>query len=183
MTQKQIDAYLRLMDPQILEERTHRDKSSVYGIAQRLAGYHSNHIEGSLLTPEQTADLFKTGTREQDQTAVRMKDVEDMSGHFRMLNEALKTIHQPFTQDLIRQFHILLKSGVWEDCINNRPAGEYKIRTNTVAVLAASPQEAVEADMARLICEYREILKPSLQDLAAIDARFETIHPFHDGNG
>ena len=37
--------------------------------------------------------------------------------------------------------------------------------------------------MARLICEYREILKPSLQDLAAIDARFETIHPFHDGNG
>lgn len=183
MTQKQIDAYLRLMDPQILEERTHQDKSGVYGIAQRLAGYHSNHIEGSLLTPEQTADLFKTGTREQDQTAVRMKDVEDMSGHFRILNEALKTIHQPFTQDLIRQFHILLKSGVWEDCINNRPAGEYKIRTNTVAVLAASPQEAVEADMARLICEYREILKPSLQDLAAIDARFETIHPFHDGNG
>lgn len=79
MTQKQIDAYLRLMDPQILEERTHQDKS-----------------------------------------------------------------------------------GVWEDCINNRPAGEYKIRTNTVAGLAASPQEAVEADMARLICESREILKPSL---------------------
>ena len=119
MTQKQIDAYLRLMDPQILEERTHQDKSGVYGIAQRLAGYQSNHIEGSSLTPEQTADLFLTGTREQDQTAVRVKDVEDLSGHFGMLNEALKTIRQPFTQDLIRQFHIVLKSGVWEDCINS----------------------------------------------------------------
>ncbi len=30
MTQKQIDAYLRLMDPQILEERTHQDKSGVW---------------------------------------------------------------------------------------------------------------------------------------------------------
>lgn len=30
MTQKQIDAYLKLMDPQILEERTHQDKSGVW---------------------------------------------------------------------------------------------------------------------------------------------------------
>ena len=96
-------------------EWTRRDRSGIYGLTQRLLAYNSNKIEGSTLTEEQTASLFDTGTLPKSDDYYRAKDVEEMNGHFLMFNKMLETIDQPLSQELIKQFHYELKSGVFED--------------------------------------------------------------------
>lgn len=53
--------------------------------------YNSNKIEGSTLTPEQTASLFDTGILPGTDDYYRAKDVEETNGHFLMLNYMLDT--------------------------------------------------------------------------------------------
>jgi len=89
-----------------------RDRSGIYGLTQRLLAYNSNKIEGSTLTEEQTASLFDTGTLPKSDDYYRAKDVEEMNGHFLMFNKMLETIDQPLSQELIKQFHYELKSGM-----------------------------------------------------------------------
>lgn len=67
------------------------DRSGIYGLTQRMLAYNSNKIEGSTLTEKQTASLFETGSLAQEEILIRAKDVEEMTGHFMMFNEMLKT--------------------------------------------------------------------------------------------
>lgn len=111
-----------------------RDRSGIYGLTQRLLAYNSNKIEGSTLTEEQTASLFDTGTLPKSDDYYRAKDVEEMNGHFLMFNKMLETIDQPLSQELIKQFHYELKSGVFEDRANGYAIGDYKKRPNIVGM-------------------------------------------------
>ena len=45
-----------------------------------------------------------------------------------MFNKMLETIDQPLSQELIKQFHYELKSGVFEDRANGYAIGDYKKR-------------------------------------------------------
>lgn len=105
-------------------EQKKRDRSGIYGFIQRLIAYNSNKIEGSTLTEEQTASLFDTGTLPKSDDYYRAKDVEEMNRHFLMFNKMLDTLDSKLTQDLIKQFHYELKSGVFEDRANGYAIGE-----------------------------------------------------------
>ena len=107
-------------------ERKKFDRSGIYGYTQRLLAYNSNKIEGSTLTEEQTASPFDTGILPGTDDYYRAKDVEEMNGHFLMFNKMLETLEEDLTQDLIRQFHYELKSGVFEDRANGYAIGDYK---------------------------------------------------------
>ena len=67
-------------------ERKRFDRSGVYAYTQRAMAYNSNKIEGSTLTPEQTASLFDNGTLPVNDDYNRAKDVEEMIVHFLMFN-------------------------------------------------------------------------------------------------
>lgn len=108
------------------------DRSGIYGLIQRMLAYNSNKIEGSTLTEKQTASLFETGSLAQEEILIRAKDVEEMTGHFMMFNEMLKTYDQPLSHELIKSYHFKLKSGVFEDMANGYLVGEYKNRRNQV---------------------------------------------------
>lgn len=99
-------------------EKNRFDRSGVYAYTQRLLAYNSNRIEGSTLTEEQTASLFDNGTLPKSDDYYRAKDVEEMNGHFLMFNKMLDTLDESLTQELIKQFHFELKSGVFEDRAN-----------------------------------------------------------------
>lgn len=75
-----------------LIERKRFDRSGVYAYTQRTMAYNSNKIEGSTLTPEQTASLFDNGTLPCSDDYYRAKDVEEMNGHFLMFNYMLDTL-------------------------------------------------------------------------------------------
>ena len=163
-------------------EQQKRDRSGIYGFTQRLMAYNSNKIEGSTLTEEQTASLFDTGTLPRSDDYYRAKDVEEMNGHFLMFNKMLDTLDAPLSQELIKQFHYELKSGVFEDRANGYAIGDYKKRANIVGMQKTVLPSQVPAEMERLLTWY-ESHDVSLETLAEFHARYESIHPFQDGNG
>ncbi len=163
-------------------ERKRFDRSGVYAYTQRLLAYNSNKIEGSTLTEEQTASLFDTGTLPRSDDCYRAKDVEEMNGHFLMFNKMLDTLDDLLNGELIKQFHYELKSGVFEDRANGYAIGDYKKRPNMIGMYTTTKPTEVEAEMEKLLCWYHE-QKVNLSVLAEFHARYESIHPFQDGNG
>ena len=163
-------------------ERDKFDRSGVYAYTQRLLAYNSNKIEGSTLTEEQTASLFDNGTLPKSDDYYRAKDVEEMNGHFLMFNKMLDTLDETLTQKLIKQFHYELKSGVFEDRANGYAIGDYKKRPNMIGMYQTVRPENVQEEMDALLDWYlgQEVNIPLL---AEFHARYESIHPFLDGNG
>ncbi|MCD7955592.1 MAG: Fic family protein [Lachnospiraceae bacterium] len=163
-------------------ERKKSDRSGVYAYTQRLLAYNSNRIEGSTLTEEQTASLFDYGTLPSSDDDYRAKDVEEMNGHFLMFNKMLDTMDEPLTQSLIKKFHYELKSGVFEDRANGYAIGDYKKRPNIIGMYPTVRPENVPGEMEKLLAWYQE-QSVNLAVLAEFHARYESIHPFQDGNG
>lgn len=135
-------------------EREKFDRSGVYAYTQRLLAYNSNKIEGSTLTEEQTASLFDYGTLPKSDDYYRAKDVEEMNGHFLMFNRMLDTLDEPLAQELIKQFHYELKSGVFEDRANGYAIGDYKKRPNMIGMYQTVKPENVAREMRFLMDWY-----------------------------
>lgn len=168
---------------QLQRELTSHERKGVYAYTQKLMAYNSNKIEGSTLTSEQTASLFDTGTITSNGDFIyRTKDVEEMTGHFKMFNEIVKSLDKPLTTELIRLFHYQLKSGVFEDYANGYPIGEYKSRANGVSDIKTELPENIPMRMERLVEEYNNGSR-TLSDIVRFHAEYEHIHPFQDGNG
>ena len=163
-------------------ERERFDRSGVYAFTQRLLAYNSNKIEGSTLTEEQTASLFDNGTLPKSDDYYRAKDVEEMNGHFLMFNKMLDTLDEPLTQELIKKFHYEMKSGVFEDRANGYAIGDYKKRPNMIGMYQTVRPEDVEKEM-NVLMEWYFRQKANISVLAEFHARYESIHPFQDGNG
>ena len=163
-------------------EREKFDRSGVYAYTQRLLAYNSNKIEGSTLTEEQTASLFDNGTLPKSNDYYRAKDVEETNGHFLMFNKMLDTLDESLSQELIKQFHFELKSGVFEDRANGYAIGDYKQRPNMIGMYQTVRPEDVAQEM-YLLMDWYNNQKVNISVLAEFHARYESIHPFQDGNG
>lgn len=168
---------------QLCVEFKKNDRSGIYARTQKMMAYNSNKIEGSTLTSEQTASLFHTGTILSNGEIFRAKDIEEMTGHFSMFNEMIKSINIPLSEELIKKFHFRLKSGVFEDMANGYPVGKYKNRLNEVSNIETSRPDQVHERMSQLLSEYNVSKPHCLEELAWFHAEYEKIHPFQDGNG
>lgn len=177
-----MENYKEWLIKRFLIERKRFDRSGVYAYTQRAMAYNSNKIEGSTLTPEQTASLFDTGTLPKSNDYYRAKDVEEMNGHFLMFNYMLDTLDDELSQDLIKRFHYELKSGVFEDRANGYAIGDYKERPNMVGMYTTARPKEVPTEMKKLL-EWYHSQEKTMQVLAEFHARYESIHPFQDGNG
>ena len=94
----------------------------------------------------------------------------------------LDTLEEPLTQELIKKFHFELKSGVFEDRANGYAIGDYKQRPNMIGMYQTVRPENVAQEMCSLMNWYggQEV---NISVLAEFHARYESIHPFQDGNG
>lgn len=165
-------------------EMGRQDRQGIYAVTQRMMAYNSNRIEGSTLTEEQTATLFNTGTLVSDGVTVyKAKDIEEMNGHFRMFNYMIKNIENPLSEEMVKQFHFCLKTGVFEDFANGYKVGDYKSRANRVGMVTTALPLEVPERMSKLFQWYQALDDIKLEDLARFHAEYESIHPFQDGNG
>ena len=111
--------FVLTLKEQLKKEFSVHDRKGVYAYTQKIMAYNSNRIEGSTLTSEQTASLFDTGSIVGNSDEIyRAKDIEEMTGHFKMFNEVIKSLDMPLTIEIIKSYHFQLKAGVFEDYEN-----------------------------------------------------------------
>ena len=178
------ETYMKRLKDRLQIEFKKQDRSGVYGYTQRSMAYNSNRIEGSTLTEKQTASMFETGTLYVDDPDMifRTKDIEEMNGHFKMFNYVMKCMEKPLSEDIIKNMHKNLKEGVFEDRANGYAIGDYKKRPNMIGMYKTALLKDVETEMRQLLDWYHKQEK-SMKALAEFHARYESIHPFQDGNG
>ena len=93
---------VRLVD-WLKSERDQHVGGGLYYNSQILFAYNSNHMEGSTLSPEQTAQLFNTGALLPDNIndEIRADDVAETTNHFNAFNWALDHVDDPVNKSLV----------------------------------------------------------------------------------
>lgn len=87
------------------------------------------------------------------------------------------------TKTLIKQLHFILKTGTSDSRLEWFAVGDYKRVPNEVGGRETSAPEQVAKEMRDLLEWYNAIEKKEFRDIIEFHHRFESIHPFQDGNG
>lgn len=140
--------------------------------------YNSNAIEGNTLTLRETDSVLKGLTIDKKP----LKDHLDAVGHkeaFDYVSDLVKE-NSPLSEYIIKQIHYLVLSMRRED------RGVYRMIPVRIAGALITPAEPslIRDKMEELIKWYLEDNSEDfLTKLALLHIRFESIHPFIDGNG
>lgn len=166
------------------EEKQAKRKGGLYHKTQISLAYNSNRIEGSKLTEEQTRYIFETRTIGfKDQEAVPVDDIIETSNHFIAFDYLIDAVDQPLSNEIIKAFHRILKTGTFDATKEWFRVGDWKKLPNEVGGTETSLPAEVENDMNKLNDWYNTIKEISFEDIIEYHYRFEKIHPFQDGNG
>lgn len=165
------------------EQKAARIKGGIYHRTQIDLTYNSNHIEGSRLSKEQTRYIFETNTIGVTDVAVRVDDIIETTNHFRCIDFIIDRATEPLTESMIKQIHRILKSGTSDAQKDWFAVGEYKRLPNEVGGVETTEPEAVSVAVRDLLGEYRAKESITMEDILDFHQRFESIHPFQDGNG
>lgn len=167
----------------LCEQKDSGIKGGIYHRTQIDLTYNSNHIEGSLLTKEQTRYIFETNTIGITDNAVKVDDIIETTNHFRCIDFIIDHAKEPLTESMIKQLHRLLKSGTSDASKSWFTVGEYKRIPNEVGGMETTSPQNVGHELRALLKEYRGKKVILFDDILGFHQRFEAIHPFQDGNG
>ena len=165
------------------EQKEMKLKGSIYHRTQIDLTYNSNHIEGSRLTHDQTRYIFETNTIGITDEAINVDDIVETINHFRCIDFIIDHAEDKLSESLIKQLHLILKSGTSDSKKDWFMVGDYKRLPNEVGGMDTCPPNEVHQRMRALLSEYNAIKRKSLEDILDFHVRFEQIHPFQDGNG
>ena len=167
------------------EEKKHSIKGGIYHKLQIDLTYNSNHMEGSELTHDQTRYIFETRTigLESSNEAVKVDDIVETINHFSMIDRVIDFANYKLSETFIKELHKILKTGTSDSRLAWFKVGEYKRRANVVGDKETTPPRLVSQEMKKLVDEYNNKDKHTLEEIIEFHVKFETIHPFQDGNG
>lgn len=169
----------------LVEQKNMNLSGSLYHKTQIDFAYNTNHMEGSTITPDETASIYDTGTilTSSDKVIV-LKDATETKNHFTLFKYMLDTIEEKLSEDIIKKFHFILKDGTLTDSEKEwLNVGDYKKRKNFVGNITTTLPKDVEKDMKDLLNWYDSLSEKKIEDIIEFHVRFEHIHPFQDGNG
>ena len=158
-------------------------KGGIYHRTQIDLTYNSNHIEGSKLTHDQTRYIFETNTIGVEGESIRVDDIIETVNHFRCIDLIIDRAEEYLTESLIKELHGMLKSGTSDSRKDWFAVGDYKRLPNEVGGIDTTSPENVQKEMKVLLAGYNSKKVKSLEDIIELHQRFESIHPFQDGNG
>lgn len=158
-------------------------KGGIYHKIQIDLTYNSNHIEGSNLTHDQTRYIFETKTLGVADKAVKVDDIVETVNHFRCIDLIIEGAHTKLTESFIKQLHFILKSGTTDSQKSWFRVGDYKMLENEVGGSETTKPVEVAGAIRSLLKEYNSKTKITFDDILDFHVRFESIHPFQDGNG
>ena len=159
-------------------------KGNLYHNTQIIFAYNTNHIEGSKLTEDQTRYIFETNTiLFEGQTVASVDDILETANHFKLVDYMLDVADKDLTEEMIKEFHKILKEGTSDSRKEWFNVGEYKKLANEAGNMRTSLPKNVVKDMAKLMEWYNSLEKITIKEIIEFHYRFEKIHPFQDGNG
>ena len=159
-------------------------KGNLYHNTQILFAYNTNHIEGSKLTEEQTRYIYETNTiLFEGQTVASVDDILATSNHFKLVDYMLDNADKELTEEMMKDFHRILKEGTMDSRKEWFNVGEYKKLANEAGSMKTSSPKQVAKDMQKLMEWYNSLSKVTIKEIIEFHARLEKIHPFQDGNG
>ena len=176
-------------EPQTLLERLKEEKASalpggIYHKVQIELTYNSNHIEGSCLTHDQTRYIFETNTIELGNDALNVDDIIETANHFKCIDMIIDNAKYKLTENFIKLLHYTLKSGTSDSRKYWFNVGEYKKLPNEeVGSKETAKPEDTANKIKELLKSYNQKDEHTLEEIIDFHYRFETIHPFQDGNG
>ena len=165
------------------EQKASRLKGGIYHRTQIDLTYNSNHIEGSRLTHDQTRFIYETNTIGISNSSVNVDDIVETINHFRCIDFIIDHAEERLTEGLVKQLHLLLKSGTSDSLKDWFAVGDYKKLPNEIAGEKTSLPQEVSSHMKTLLSGYNNSRRHTLEDILDFHVRFEQIHPFQDGNG
>ena len=140
----------------LVEQKNIGLSGNLYHKTQLDFAYNTNHIEGSTITPDETASIYDTGTilTSSDKVIV-LKDATETKNHFTLFKYMLDTIDDKLTEDMIKKFYFILKDGTLTDSEKEWfNVGEYKKKKNFVGNITTSFPNDVAYDMKELLNWY-----------------------------
>ena len=179
---KRTDAPKTLLEV-LKTEKVTKLHGGIYHKIQIDLTYNSNHIEGSKLTHDQTRYIFETKTLGVTDKAVKVDDIVETVNHFRCIDLIIEGAHTKLTESFIKQLHFILKSGTTDSQKSWFKVGDYKMLENEVGGSETTKPAEVSGAIKALLKEYNSKSKITFDDILDFHVRFESIHPFQDGNG
>ncbi|MDE7182578.1 MAG: Fic family protein [Clostridia bacterium] len=167
----------------LMAEKKAKLSGGIYHKVQIELTYNSNHIEGSRLTHDQTRYIFETNTIGVDSGAVKVDDIVETANHFKCIDLIIENAKKQITESFIKELHRTLKSGTTDARQDWFAVGDYKRLPNTVGDMFTAQPEEVAEKMKELLFEYNAKKEKTFDDLLDFHYKFESIHPFQDGNG
>lgn len=164
-------------------EKESKLTGGIYHKVQIELTYNSNHIEGSRLTHDQTRYIYETNTLGLNGEFVNVDDIIETTNHFRCIDLIIDKANISITENLIKQLHNILKNGTTDSRKNWFVVGNYKKFPNEVGGMITTKPEDVKKEVKALLEWYNAILNKTINDIIEFHYRFESIHPFQDGNG
>lgn len=177
----------RIEKPKTLLDYLRREKASkitggIYHKVQIELTYNSNHIEGNRLTHDQTRYIYETNTIGTVET-MNVDDIVETVNHFKCIDMVIEQANQPLRESFIKQLHRTLKNGTSSSRNDWFVVGDYKKLPNEVGGKDTTAPKDVPKQIATLLKEYNAVKKNNITELLDFHYRFESIHPFQDGNG
>ena len=165
------------------EQKDAMVKGGIYHRTQIDLTYNSNHIEGSRLTHDQTRYIFETNTIGVTDTSVNVDDIIETTNHFRCIDMIIDRCEERLSEAFIKELHLMLKTGT---SVSRKPwfkVGDYKRLPNEVGGNETCTPENVHKEIKKLLTEYNAYKQKTFEDILDFHQKFESIHPFQDGNG
>lgn len=176
---KKISKLLKILK----EQKDGNVKGGIYHRVQIDLTYNSNHIEGSKLTEDQTRYIFETNTIGISSSPLNVNDIIETTNHFRAVDYIIDNVESKLSEKFIKELHRILKTGTSDERKNWFEVGEYKKLPNEVGGSSTTLPENVHLEMKALLYVYNKLKNPTFEDILDFHQKFESIHPFQDGNG
>ncbi len=140
--------------------------------------YHSNAIENSSLTLEDTEDIIEEG---RIRHGAKVREIYEAKNLADVIHIVIENPRQKLSLPYILSLHRLLMSG-----IDDRAAGRFRMGGEQPIFgqgIGANP-DFTSSLVSQLIDQYKnDRRRYFLEKIAFFHAEFEDIHPFVDGNG
>ena len=165
-------------------EKTNRIKGGIYHKLMIDLTYNSNHMEGNELTHDETRYIFETNTIGfEKNTSRKVDDIIETINHFAAIDRVIDFANFKLSEAFIKELHGILKANTSDSRLPHFAVGDYKKIANEVGGIETTQPKLVASEMKKLLDNYNEKERHSIEEIIEFHVKFEKIHPFQDGNG